>query len=133
MRSGITNEGALYELLARGNKDVYFFNDDFSSVSPYDNRYNPVPAQLHELRRIPPLNGADFGRTCEFEFEAAGEVFVDPTLVIDLPSWLPPQVAASNPKSVITDADGVSYGYTNGIGYFLFSKIQIYQDQLLLQ
>lgn len=133
MRSGITNEGALYELLARGNKDVYFFNDDFSSVSPYDNRYNPVPAQLHELRRIPPLNGADFGRTCEFEFEAAGEVFVDPTLVIDLPSWLPPQVAATNPKSVITDADGVSYGYTNGIGYFLFSKIQIYQDQLLLQ
>ena len=133
MRSGITNEGALYELLARGNKDVYFFNDDFSSVSPYDNRYNPVPAQLHELRRIPPLNGADFGRTCEFEFEAAGEVFVDPTLVIDLPSWLPPHVAASNPKSVITDADGVSYGYTNGIGYFLFSKIQIYQDQLLLQ
>lgn len=133
MRSGITNEGALYELLARGNKDVYFFNDDFSSVSPYDNRYNPVPAQLHELRRIPPLNGADFGRTCEFEFEAAGEVFVDPTLVIDLPSWLPPQVAASNPKSVIADADGVSYGYTNGIGYFLFSKIQIYQDQLLLQ
>jgi len=133
MRSGITNEGALYELLARGNKDVYFFNDDFSSVSPYDNRYNPVPAQLHELRRIPPLNGADFGRTCEFEFEAAGEVFVDPTLVVDLPSWLPPQVAASNPKSVITDADGVSYGYTNGIGYFLFSKIQIYQDQLLLQ
>lgn len=133
MRSGITNEGALYELLARGNKDVYFFNDDFSSVSPYDNRYTPVPAQLHELRRIPPLNGADFGRTCEFEFEAAGEVFVDPTLVIDLPSWLPPQVAASNPKSVITDADGVSYGYTNGIGYFLFSKIQIYQDQLLLQ
>lgn len=133
MRSGITNEGALYELLARGNKDVYFFNDDFSSVSPYDNRYNPVPAQLHELRRIPPLNGADFGRTCEFEFEAAGEVFVDPTLVIDLPSWLPPHVAASNPKSAITDADGVSYGYTNGIGYFLFSKIQIYQDQLLLQ
>jgi hypothetical protein len=53
--------------------------------------------------------------------------------VIDLPSWLPPHVAASNPKSVITDADGVSYGYTNGIGYFLFSKIQIYQDQLLLQ
>ena len=132
-RSGVTHEGALYELLARGNKDLYFFNDDPKSISPYDNRYNPVPAQLHELRRIPPLNGADFGRTCEFEFEAAGEVFVDPTLVIDLPSWLPPQVAASNPKSVITDADGVSYGYTNGIGYFLFSKIQIYQDQLLLQ
>ena len=62
-RSGVTHEGALYELLARGNKDLYFFNDDPKSISPYDNRYNPVPAQLHELRRIPPLNGADFGRT----------------------------------------------------------------------
>jgi hypothetical protein len=133
MRSGITNEGALYELLARGNKDVFFFKDDFDAISPYDNRYNPVPAQLHELRRIPPLNGADFGRTCEFEFEAAGEVFVDPTLVIDLPSWLPPVYAAANGRSVITDLSGVSYGYTNGIAYFLFSKIQIYQDQLLLQ
>lgn len=132
-RSGVTHEGALYELLARGNKDLYFFSDDPKSISPYDNRYNPVPAQLHELRRIPPLNGADFGRTCEFEFEAAGEVFTDPTLLIDLPTWLPPVQATVNPKATVTDVDGVTYGYTNGTAYFLFSKIQIYQDQILLQ
>ena len=128
-RSAVTNEGALYELLARGNKDKYFFHDDFSAVSPFDNRYNLIPAQIHERRRIPPLNGADFGRTCEFEFEVAGEIFTDPTLLIDLPTWLPSSVDASK----VTDLSGVSYGYTNGIAFFLFSKIQIYLDQILLQ
>jgi hypothetical protein len=132
-RSGLTNEGALYELLARGNKDTYFFKDSIHSVSLFDNRYEAVPAQIHELRSIPPLNGADFGRTCEFEFEVAGEIFTDPCLRITLPSWLPPVQASQNARSVITDLSGVSYGYTNGIAYFLFKNIQIYQDQLLLQ
>ncbi len=132
-RSGLTNEGALYELLARGNKDYYFFTKEPVALNPFDNRYKQVPAQVHELRRIPPLNGADFGRTVEFEFDVAGDIFSETTLLIDLPSWLPPIIAAQNPTSVVTDSSGVSYGYTNGAAYFLFSKIQIYQDQILLQ
>ena len=126
-------EGALYELIARGNKDTYFFKDDASAISPFDNRYAPIPAQIHERRRIPPLNGADFGRTCEFEFEVAGEIFTDPTLLIQLPSWLPPVQAAQNPTAVVQDSTGTRYGYTNAIAYFLFKNIQIYQDQLLIQ
>ena len=134
IKSGLTNEGAIYEMLARGNKDVFFFLDDLKEgINPFDNRYTQIPAQVHELRRIPPLNGADFGRTCEFELEVAGEIFSEPTLVIDLPSWLPPNIAPLNSTSRITDTNGVSYGYTNGIAYFLFSKIQLYQDQILLQ
>ena len=132
-RSSLTNEGALYELIARGNKDEYFFKDDFSALNPFDIRYKNIPAQVHELRRIPPLNDSSFGRTCEFEFDVAGEVFTDPTILISLPSWLPPSVAPTNSSSVITDLSGVSHGYTNGIGYFLFSKIQIYLDQILIQ
>ena len=89
VRSGLTQEGSLYELLSRGNKDAYFFLDDFQSKSPFDNRYLYTPAQVHELRRIPPLNSAEFGRTCEWEFEVAGDVFVDPTILIQLPTWLP--------------------------------------------
>jgi hypothetical protein len=79
------------------------------------------------------LNGAEFGRACEFEFEIAGDLFVDPTLLIQLPSWLPPVYASQNPTTRIVDSAGVSYGYTNGIAYFLFQTIQIYQDQVLLQ
>ena len=133
-RAGLTAEGALYEAVARGNKDTYFFQEDpDKTLNPFENRYDKNPPVVHEMRRIPPLNGAEFGRSCEFEFEIAGDMFVHPTILIDLPSWLPPLVAALNPTTTITDAAGNSYGYTNGIGYFLFSRIQIYQDKLLLQ
>jgi hypothetical protein len=126
-------EGALYELVARGNKDVYFIDDTKTSKNLFDNRYNPTPPQIAELRRLPPLNQPGFGRSFEFQVEIAGDFFVEPTLLIDLPSWLPPPQAALNPTSIVTDASGVSYGYTNGVGFFLFEKIQLLQDNILLQ
>ncbi len=126
-------EGSLYELVARGNKDVYFIQDEKTSKNLFDNRYNPVPPQIAELRRLPPLNQPGFGRSFEFQVEIAGDFFVEPTLLIELPSWLPPPQAALNPTSVVTDASGVSYGYTNGIGFFMFEKIQLLQDNILLQ
>ncbi len=132
---GLAAEGALYEAVARGNKDVFFLaKDPETAVNPFETRYDPVPPVIHELRRIPPLNGAEFGRSCEFEFETAGDVFVSPTVLIDLPSWLPPPEAAAAATTLITNpaAADTTAGYTNGIAYFLFSKIQIFQDKLLL-
>lgn len=129
----VTSEGPLYELISRGNKDNYFISDEPGALYPYDNRYKPSPPQIHELRRLPPLQAADFGRAIDFEFEIAGDVIVEPALLIQLPTWLPEPQAILNPKSVITDLEGVSYGYTRGIGYFLFEKIQFFQDRLLLQ
>jgi hypothetical protein len=132
-RSGLTAEGSLYEAIARGNKDNYFFKDDpGAALNPFERSYEPTPAVIHELRRIPPLNGAEFGRPCEFEMEIAGDVFVSPTILIDLPTWLPPHVRPLNDIYRVVDTSGNSYGYTNGIGYFLFNKIQIYQDKLLI-
>ena len=126
-------EGALFELVARGNKDVYFIADDKDAKNLFDNRYGPTPPMISELRRLPPLNQPDFGRSFEFQVEIAGDVFVEPTLLIDLPSWLPPPQAIANPTAVITDASGITYGYTNGVGFFLFEKIQVLQDNILLQ
>jgi len=121
-------EGSLYELVARGNKDVYFIEDTKEAKNLFDNRYGPTPPHIHELRQMPPLNTPDFGRSCEFQIEMAGDAFIEPTLLIDLPSWLP-----SNIKGVVTDLSGNSYGYTNGIGYFLFEKIHFLQDNILIQ
>jgi len=131
--SQLTSEGALYELVARGNKDIYFQADAATAVSPFRNNYKRIPAMVHERRQIPPTNNSDFGKTLEFDFEVAGDVFTHPTLLITLPSWLPSNYAAINNKSVVQDASGNTYGYTKGIGYFLFSSIQVYQDQILLQ
>ena len=138
-RSGLVSEGALYELIARGNKDVYFMRREAPTggddlLNPFENRYDRRPGTLSELRRTQPLNAPDFGRACEFEFEIAGDIFTDTAILIDLPSWLPSPAAAANQMSgysVATSA-GRQYGYTRGIAYFLFSKIQIYQDKILL-
>jgi hypothetical protein len=134
-RAGLRTEGALYEAISRGNKDTYFFKDDMEkTINPFENRYDRIPPNIQELRRIPPLNGAEFGRSCEFEFELAGDIFVRPTVLIDLPSWIPPGEVANNQVDPAVDSvTGESYGYTNGIGYFMFRKIQIFQDKLLLQ
>jgi hypothetical protein len=134
-RAGLRTEGGLYEAIARGNKDTFFFDQDpEKAINPFENRYDRIPPNLEELRRIPPLNGAEFGRSCEFEFDTAGDIFLRPTVLIDLPSWYPPGQAAQNPSMLYTEqTTGNAYGYTNGIGYFMFKKIQIFQDKLLLQ
>jgi hypothetical protein len=134
-RAAQKTEGGLYEAINRGNKDTFFFEQDpEKAINPFENRYPRIPPNLQELRRIPPLNGAEFGRSCEFEFETAGDIFLRPTIVIDLPSWYPPAETTANPAQLYRQQyTGQSYGYTNGIGYFLFKKIQIFQDKLLLQ
>jgi hypothetical protein len=135
-RAGILSEGALYETIARGNKDNYFMSKSYKdSLNPFESRYVRRPGHVSELRQTVPLNAPDFGRTCEFEFEIAGDIFLDCTLLIDLPSWLPPVETTLNQTSgyYIATPNGRTYGYSRGAGYFLFSSIQLFQDKILLQ
>jgi hypothetical protein len=131
--SELSKEGALYELISRGEKDKYFQNDTLSALSPFRNNYKRLPSFIHERRQIPCINNVDFNKTIEFEFEVSGDIYTHPTLLIDLPTWYPSDYAKLNNTSLIKDTNNISYGYTNGIGYFLFENIQIYQDQILLQ
>lgn len=126
-------EGSLLELVARGNKDVYFMSNDKSAHVPFSYSMQTYPATIDETRQTQPLNMIDFGRTVEWEMEVFGDMLVAAALVVELPTWLPPSIAAINQKSIISDATNQTYGYTQGIGAFLFEQIQFYQDQLLLQ
>jgi hypothetical protein len=126
-------EGALYEIVARGVKDTYFIKDDKESTNPFDWRYSRWPSSIPEIRYTEPLNQPRFGQRCEWEFDLPADVLVEATLVIELPSWLPPELLPNNGKTDTTDANGNTYGYVNGIAYFLFEKIEIYQDKILLQ
>jgi hypothetical protein len=126
-------EGSLFELVARGKKDVYFLSNEKSASVPFSYNMSTWPAMIDETRQTQALNTVDFGRSVEWEMEVFGDLLISASLVIDLPTWLPPQFAALNPKSVIADSSGNRYGYTQGIGAFLFEQIQFYQDQLLLQ
>ena len=126
-------DGSLYELVARGEKDKYFFQDESTSIQPFDYRYQAYPAVLPEVRQSVPITDIKFGNIVEFDFDFAGDLLVEANLLIDLPSWLPPDIAELNNKSLIADDSGVTYGYTNGIAYFLCKKIEILQDNILIQ
>lgn len=138
--------GALYELVARGKKDTYFFSEGPRAENPFDSYYTPVAPRIPEVRVQQPLNAADFGRPVEFTIETYGDVLTDVSVLIDLPSWfesLPFSAALGSTtvrKSVLendwrcsdVDASGVSFGYINGIAYYLFERIQVFQDRILL-
>lgn len=139
-----SGQGALFELVARGVKDTYFVKDDPSSEFPYDPQYDPSCAHLAERRIFIPINGSMFGGTFEVEIDAYGDVMTECALEVDLPTWLPATLideqgapcpsATINARYPITAVNGdATYGYVNGIGYLLFERIQLYQDQFLLQ
>jgi len=139
-----SGQGALFELVARGVKDNYFVKDDKESTFPYDARYDSSSHHLSERKTIVPLNGTTFGGTFEVEIDPYGDVMTECAFEIDLPTWLPnlpriPNGELCSPSIVnglypiTTKSDGTSYGYVNYAAYFLFEKIQFYQDQFLIQ
>lgn len=128
-----TAEGSLYELLARGNKDVYLYGEDSKSTFLFDSSYEAQAPFLAERRTVPPVSTAEFGRSVEFVFDLVGDLMKEPSILIKLPTWLPVTQAPLNTKSIVKDTNGVRYGYTQGIAYFLFENIQFFQDNILLQ
>jgi len=146
-----SGQGALFELVARGNKDKFFVRDSKDSTLPYDGRYESSCHHLAERRSFVPLNQVKFGSTFEVEIDAYGDVLTECSFEIDLPSWIPPIPLISNGQQCsaervnklcwisdsnlnsATSPSGYSYGYVNYIGYFLFERIQFFQDQMLIQ
>ena len=136
-------QGALFELVARGIKDHYFLEESHDATFPYDASYHSSLPHLGERRTIVPVNGTGFGSTFEVDIEPYGDVLTECALEIQLPTWLPPlPLGTTNhvPPSIvnglypITSATGgESYGYVNGVGFFLLETVQVYQDQLLIQ
>lgn len=136
--------GALYELVARGNKDTFFFTKELDKgTSPFTNLYRSTEPQLGEWRTQTSTNSVDFGKMVEFQLEVFGDVLTDMYILVDMPSWLPslPVVVGgttyppeeANRQYHIVSTDGNSYGWVRGIGYLLFERIQILQDSILLQ
>lgn len=122
-----SSEGSLYELMSRGKKDTYFYEDGPGSVNVFDTSYKQEEQIVREVRRIPPTSGIDFGKMIEFPIDIVGDVIDTMTLVIDLPTWYPMKTAE------VSDLSGTTYGYVNGIAYFLFEKISLYQDNTVIQ
>lgn len=137
-----SGQGALFELVARGVKDTYFVKDDPESVFPYDASYHSAIHHLAERRTMIPVNRTDFGGKFEVEIDTYGDVMTECALEINLPTWLPPllhQGQMVDPSvvnrlySIRAINGGRSFGYVNAVAYFLFERIQVYQDQIMIQ
>jgi len=139
-----SGQGALFELVARGVKDRYFVKDEPESRFVHDPRYLSSAPHLAERRTAVPLNGTAFGTTFEVEIDRYADVMTECALDVIMPSWLPPLPTAlggipiapdvaNGMYPITTQGGGVSYGYVKGVGYYLFERIQFYQDQFLIQ
>ena len=139
-----SGQGALFELVARGQKDTYFCKDAPTSQYLFDTRYEPTAPHLAERRTTVPLNDARFGQVVEIEIDPFGDILTEATLEIELPTWYPPlpqgsetapfgPPATARARITTNDAAAQTYEYVNAVGYFLFDSIQFFQDQILLQ
>ena len=122
--------GGLLDLVARGKKDTFFTQNP--KVSFFHSVYQKSPAFTQEVRLTQPRNKPEWGRWTDFEIEAIGDIMRNPVLLINLPSWLPATQAEANPFSLITDLEGVEYGYTQDVGITMIEKIQVFNDQIML-
>ena len=110
-------EGALYDLVARGKKDTYFIRDEDTSINLFDSRYESHPASIPELRTIVPRNRVQWGTTCEFDIEKAGDILIEPTILINLPSWIPANLVKYNSTNIIkSDSEIFTISIVSGNG-----------------
>lgn len=123
--------GGLLDLVARGKKDTFFNeNPKISFIHSVYCRTNP---STQEIRYTYPKNKPAWGQVLEFDIEHVGDIMRNPVLLIDLPTWLPPQQALLNPTSFTCDVSGVEYGYCHNIGVLMIDKVQVHAGQYLLQ
>ena len=135
-------DGALFELVARGKKDTFFFNKNpEEAILPLNQPYLPSEPFLSETRFTVPKTPILWNRSLEFEVEVFGDILRELTLKIDLPTWLPdlPLIQGQQPVNpqnvnqccqIKEQTTNATYGWTNGIGAFLFESIELLQDKI---
>jgi hypothetical protein len=127
-----TRTGGLLELVARGKKDLFFTNNP--TVSYYHSVYTTASATTKELYQLMPRNTPEWGAWVDFDLEQKGDLASKFYLRIQLPTWLPPAVAAANPTSLVTYGGGsVTYGYCQNVGYQMIEKVQVFNDTMLVE
>lgn len=123
--------GGLIELVGRGKKDVFFTANP--TVSFFHSVYMKTVPFTKEIYVTQPTNAPNWGKWIDFDLDHRGDLARHFYLRIKLPTWLPPYAAAVNLSGIVTDTSGVTFGYTNSVGYQMLEKIQIFQDQVLIQ
>lgn len=122
--------GGLFELVARGKKDVFFTANP--TVSYFHSVFVKAASFTKEIYITAPRNAPEWGRWVDFDLDHRGDIARAYHLLIQLPTWLPSPAVTANPVGLVTDASGVTFGYCNNIGFQMINKIQVFQDQVII-
>ena len=145
------SDGALLELVARGKKDAFFLQNPTKSLfgAPYNQR-SPSTREIWYQETESP---AQFGKFVDIEIPRVGDILKSVDVLIQLPTWLPPDIADLN-RSIVLDASGnpsysitikqefdlsigktkyLNYGWTNGVANFLIKRWVLLMDSIQLQ
>lgn len=139
--------GALLELVARGKKDAVLAASGSAGAPPLCLYTQAAPGAVQkptpsvsEFRATPPRNTARWGGYVDFEVEGGvGDVLREATLLIDLPSWLPPEFAAAarattgaRPRVLHAPSNAV-LGYAPNVALRLVRHVQLFVDANVVQ
>ena len=125
-----SRSGGLLELVSRGKKDVFFTaNPVISHVHSVYTRQVPFTKETYVTK---PRNNPVWGKTVEFPIDHRGDIITDMYLRIQLPTWIPASLIGVNHSGLITDPSGVTFGYTNSIGFLMLERIQLLMDNVIV-
>jgi hypothetical protein len=154
------SDGAILELVSRGKKDAYQIQAPQRTWfgSPYERR----SASTREYRLLYPENPPRFGQWFDIVIPPDGDMLMTFDLRIQMPTWLPPSVAALNiypdayyvqvesqPYTVLSNEyittppsppvppqqyppAFTQYGWCDGIANYLIGRWALYVDNLML-
>ena len=132
------SDATLLELVSRGKQDAYFiqgaqrtwFGADYERRSP----------QTREVRVELPSNPILFGNWVDIDLPHAGDILMSAYIRIQMPTWLPTEIAAIN-RTRLVELENVPavgpptyarYGWTNGTANYLIKRWAFYADNVLL-
>jgi hypothetical protein len=135
------SEGAIQDLVSRGKKDAYFIQGAQSGL--FGGRWGPRSPATREIREEYPFSPARFGHWVDIDLPRVGDMLMSADIHIQMPTWLPPSIAALNRTHDVTIANPaatgavpagtVAYGWTNGIANFLIDHWSLFMDSIELQ
>jgi hypothetical protein len=132
--------GALLDLTARGRKDAYFLGAVGGARQYFGSAYERRGPSAREIRIQMPETGARFGHWVDIELPRTGDVLMSADIRIQMPTWLPPAVAALNRRNgVLVELESRQYpgvygafGWTNGIANYLIDRWALFADSVML-
>jgi hypothetical protein len=125
------------DLVNRGKKDAYFLQN--AQRTWFGTMYERRAPSAKEDRIEHTLSPASFGNWVDIHLPRTGDILLSTEIRIQLPTWLPPSVAAQNYTEAVTVESATTpgtfhtYGWTNGIANYCIRRWALFADNLLLQ